>query len=235
MDALRLGELLNQVGGLIEAGGPATVSYVNAHVLNLAARDPALLAFLQQVDLCYCDGNGVRLAARLLGQQLPERMTGADWIWDLAAMAEGRWRLYWLGGAKGVTEQASAALCRRHPRLDVGHDHGFHPAEGPEHAEVLAKIAAFAPDILLVGMGSPRQERWVAAHRSELQVPVVWCLGATADFVAGVVPRPGPPWLVEHAEWLSRLIADPRRLAGRYLLGNAEFLGRILRERHRRP
>lgn len=229
--ALRLPQLLDEVEALVAGGGPATVGYVNAHVLNLAARDVALHAFLRTLDLCYCDGNGVRLGARLLGGHLPERMTGADWIWELARRAEARHRLFWLGGEPGVTAAAAARLQERHPRLEVDTDHGFHPREGPEDRALIDRINAARPAILLVGMGTPLQERWVAERRHLLEVPVVWVLGATADFVSGRVPRPGPAWLVDRAEWLSRLAADPRRLAGRYLVGNAEFLGRVLRQR----
>ena len=218
---------------MVAAGGSHTVGYVNAHVLNQAARDASLDAFLRGLDLCYCDGNGVRLAARMLGASLPARMTGAEWIWDLAGRAEGRLRLYWVGGAPGVTEEAAQRLRARHPRLDIDVEHGFHDKEGPDNDKVIDALNAASPDIVLVGMGTPIQERWVSANRARIEAPVVWVLGATADFVAGVVPRPGPAWLVEHAEWLSRLAADPRRLAGRYLLGNAEFLARVARQRMR--
>ena len=222
--------LFARVADLVAAGGRATVAYANVHVLNTAARDPALRDFLNAADLCFCDGNGVKLAARLLGRSLPERMTGADWIWDLAAVAEGQWRVFWLGGAPGVSERAASALAARHPGLVIAADHGFHPREGADDDALIARINAFEPDILLVGMGSPEQERWVAARRPRLAAPVVWVLGATADFVAGDTWR-GPRWLTDRAEWLSRLIAEPRRLAGRYLVGNAVFLARVLRER----
>lgn len=232
--ALDLSGLLDRVLQQVGSGGPWTVGYVNAHVLNQAAREPALHAFLRGLDLCYCDGNGVRLGARLLGQELPARMTGADWIWALAARCEGHHRLFWLGGEPGVTEEAADRLRARHPALEVQTDHGFHPKDGPDNDALIARINAAAPDLLLVGMGTPIQERWVAANRHRLEVPVVWVLGATADFVSGRVARPGPDWLVQRAEWLSRLAADPRRLAGRYLIGNAEFLGRIALQRLRR-
>lgn len=230
---MRLPELLDLVETMVATGGSSTVGYVNAHVLNQAARDAELADFLRQLDLCYCDGNGVRLAARMLGASLPERMTGADWIWDLARRAEGHLRLHWVAGAPGVTEEAAQRIRARHPRLHITTDHGFHDKEGSANDALIDEINATDPDIVLVGMGTPLQEHWVAANRHRIQAPVVWVLGATADFVAGVVPRPGPAWLVDHAEWLSRLAADPRRLAGRYLFGNAEFLARVARQRLR--
>ncbi len=234
VDGLRAAELVPAVSALVERGH-ATVAYANIHVVNCAQRDAALRSFLASSDLCYCDGNGVRLGAQLLGTDLPERMTGADWIWDLAAAAaERRWRVYWIGGEPGVTERAAAKLTARHPRLEVGTDHGFHPHTGPEDDACIARINAFAPHVLLVGMGTPVQERWVAARRGRIDAPVVWCLGATADFVAGEKPRPGPEWMVQNHEWMTRLIAEPRRLWRRYLVGNSVFLLRIGRERVRR-
>ena len=220
--------LLRRVGDLVEAGGPATVGYANVHVLNQAVGDGELRAFLNALDLCYCDGNGVRWAARVTGQALPERMTGADWIWDFAAVAEGRWRVFWLGGEPGVTELAAQKLREKHPDFELASDHGFHDDVAP----LLARINAWQPHILLVGMGTPAQERWVARWRDALDVPVVWVLGATHDFVSGRVSR-GPVWLHRDHEWLARLLVDPRRLWRRYLLGNARFAGRVLGQRWR--
>ncbi len=207
-----------------------TVAYLNVHVANQAAQDPGLRDFLDRVDLCYCDGEGIRLGARVLGHSLPERMTGADWIWDLAAQAEGTLRLFWLGGEPGVTDRAAEVLRERHPDLAIASDHGFHDAD--QVPALLARIHDFAPHILLVGMGTPIQERWVSRWRAQLDVPVVWCLGATADFISGKTAR-GPALLHDNFEWLARLITEPRRLWRRYLIGNGAFLLRVGLERLR--
>ena len=152
VDRVNLDELLDRVEEFVQAGKSRTVAYLNVHVANAAARDEGLRVFLDTADLCYCDGEGIRLGARILGHTLPPRMTGADWIWDLAARAEGRSRLFWLGGAPGVTEQASAVLRERHPGLVIGHDHGFHEEELVP--ALLDRINAFEPDVLLIGMGA---------------------------------------------------------------------------------
>jgi N-acetylglucosaminyldiphosphoundecaprenol N-acetyl-beta-D-mannosaminyltransferase len=218
--------LFTAVERLVAARGRATIAYANVHVVNVAAGDPGLRAFLAAADLCYCDGAGVRIGARILGEALPERMTGADWIWDLAARGEGRWRLFWLGGEPGVAAAAAARLQARHPGLVIATEQGF----VTDDDAVLAKIAAFAPDIVLVGMGTPLQERWVAKHRARIAAPLVWVTGATADFVSGRVRR-GPAWLHQRQEWLARLLVDPRRLWRRYLVGNTVFLTRVARAR----
>jgi N-acetylglucosaminyldiphosphoundecaprenol N-acetyl-beta-D-mannosaminyltransferase len=82
-------------------------------------------------------------------------------------------------------------------------------------------------------MGTPTQEAWVAARRSRIDAPLVWCLGATADVISGDVARVGPAWIVEHHEWLSRLMANPGRMWRRYLLGNTAFLWRVGMQRLR--
>ncbi len=227
---MTLDGLLRQIDTFIAEGGPRTISYLNMHVLHQSLRCHQLAEFLNEVDLCYCDGKGIVWAAGLLGYQLPGRMTGADWIWDLAARAENRWRIFWLGGEPGVTALAAARLKERHPALDLLTDHGFHPKKGPANTALLERINSSNSDILLVGMGTPLQERWVRENRNNLGVPVVWCLGATADFVSGKVSR-GPAFLHQRHEWLARLLVDPRRLWKRYLLGNSEVMARMLFER----
>ncbi len=222
--------LLAEVEAAIEARRRLTVAYANVHVLNTAARDSRLTRFLNQVDICFCDGNGVRLGARLLGQDLPHRMTGADWIWALAAHAEGRWRIYWIGGEPGVTDAAAQRLRQQHPALEIATDHGYHARQGPEDQASIERINAFKPDLVLVGMGTPVQEYWTEERRPRIEAPVVWCLGATADFVAGRTAR-GPRWFTDRYEWVGRLIAEPRRLWKRYLLGNPLFVSRVIAQR----
>ncbi len=230
-----LDDLLDRVGAAIAAGDPFTVAYANVHVLNTVARDGRLTRFLNSVDICFCDGNGVRMGARILGQQLAHRMTGADWIWDLAARAEAQgWRIWWIGGEPGVTDEAAAKLRQRHPGLQIGTDHGYHARQGPEDAASIDRINNFKPDIVLVGMGTPVQEYWTEERRDRIDAPVVWCLGATADFLAGRVSR-GPRWFTDRYEWVGRLIAEPRRLWKRYLLGNPAFVARVVAQKLGRP
>jgi len=210
----------------------STVLYANVHVLNSAYGDRELQHILNHADLVYCDGAGVRLGARLLGHHLPPRMTGADWIEPLCAAcaAEGI-TLYLLGSRPGVAARAAELLQRRHPALRiVGAQHGY-LADPAVCTAAISAVNATHPHILLVGMGTPIQERWIAAHRDELEVPVVWGVGALFDFVAGIQPR-GPRWMLNNGlEWLYRLCSDPRRLWQRYLVGNPLFILRVLRQK----
>lgn len=230
----RLGmtDLIQAVVQRAKSGARSTVLYANVHVLNTAYGDEGLQRILNQADLVYCDGAGVRLGARLLGFHLPPRMTGADWIEPLCAAcaAEGI-TLYLLGSRPGVAGRAAELLQRRHPALRIaGTQHGY-LADPGECTAAITSINAAHAHILLVGMGTPIQERWIAAHRDELEVPVVWGVGALFDFVAGIQPR-GPRWMLDSGlEWLYRLCSDPRRLWQRYLVGNPLFILRILRQK----
>jgi N-acetylglucosaminyldiphosphoundecaprenol N-acetyl-beta-D-mannosaminyltransferase len=233
VDAVEPGGLVEAVDRLMSKGG-GNVAYANVHVVNQALSEPSLSDFLRDADLVYCDGNGVRLGAQILGRSLPARMTGADWIWDLAAAAEGRWRIFWLGGKPGVSAAAVTRILERHPDLVMESDHGFHERSGPEDQACIERINAFEPDILLVGMGTPEQELWISTRRNRLNAKVVWCLGATADVIGGTERR-GPNWLTDRAEWIARLAQNPQKMWRRYLLGNPAFLMRVVVARLTQP
>jgi N-acetylglucosaminyldiphosphoundecaprenol N-acetyl-beta-D-mannosaminyltransferase len=233
-------ELLARIIGWV-GDGDATkrVMYVNAHVLNESREDPALRAALMDADLVYCDGYGVRLAAKALSADIPHRMTGADWIWDLAARCEQRdASVYLLGGDPGVAAQAGQRLRRAHPELRVvGTHHGYFEMGSGHDERVIEDVNACQPDILLVGMGTPKQEIWAQRTVARLECSVLWGVGALFDFVSGRVPR-APASLSDNGlEWIFRLAIEPQRMWRRYLVGNPVFLSRVLaqaRQRHAR-
>lgn len=223
---LHLTALLRQIERGIRERARLTVLYVNVHCMNVAHLDPTYARILDAASAVYCDGTGVRLAARLAGLRVPERVTGADWIHDLCRLAiREDLSLYFLGSEAGSAEGAARALSVRYPGLRVtGARPGFAVGQ-----EVVDDVNRTAPDILLVGMGTPTQEKWIAAHRTELDVPVVWAVGALFDFVSGKIPR-GPRWMTDHGlEWVCRLVVEPRKLWRRYLVGNPLFFYRVLR------
>jgi N-acetylglucosaminyldiphosphoundecaprenol N-acetyl-beta-D-mannosaminyltransferase len=227
---LSMDNLIQETTRRARSGARNTVLYANVHTLNTAYSDPGLRRIMNAADVVYCDGAGVVLGAWLLGQRLPGRMTGADWIGPLCgACAEGGTTLYFLGGRPGVAARAADLLRVRHAGLRiVGAHHGY-LGDSAVCAAAIAAVNAARPHILLVGMGTPTQEKWIAAHRQQLEVPVVWAVGALFDFVAGIQPR-GPRWMLDHGlEWLCRLWSDPRRLWRRYVTGNPLFILRVLR------
>ena len=229
-------ELLRRIMGWAGNNGRHRVSYVNAHVLNQSLTNADLGRALRDSDLVYCDGYGVRLAARLIGRPVPHRMTGADWIWGIAALCQQSGRsLYLLGSDLGASTEAAATLRRWYPGLDVrGTHHGYFDLDGPHSERVLEHIAENPPDVLLVGMGTPLQELWVDANHDRIEASVIWTVGALFDYVAGRVPR-APHWIADNGlEWIFRLAVEPRRMWRRYLLGNPAFLFRVIGERRKR-
>lgn len=243
VDPLTAEELEAEVRRLARSAERAVILNVNAHCLNLAYCDPALRDYLDRADVVFCDGFGVRLAARLLSRRIPDRITYADWMWRLAALAaREHFSLYFLGAPPGVARRAADRLVARYPGLTVsGTHHGYfdHRAGSPENEAVIEEINAAAPDILIVGFGMPLQERWLMENRRRLNAKVALTGGAVFDYVAGELRR-GPRLLTDNGfEWLARLLIEPRRLWRRYLIGNPLFLTRVLRQRfskrHARP
>ena len=231
-------ELIRRITGWVGSGRPARrVMYLNAHVLNQSRANPALREALEQADLVYCDGYGVRLAAKALDAEIPHRMTGADWIYGLAALCElGGQSVYLLGAEPGVTAEAARRLGRWYPRLQIaGTHHGYFDIGSAHDDRVVEDINARRPDIVLVGMGTPKQELWVAQNAARLETDVVWTVGALFDYVSGRVPR-APRWLADNGlEWIFRLAIEPQRMWRRYLLGNPVFISRVMaqaRARH---
>ncbi|HEX7973595.1 MAG TPA: WecB/TagA/CpsF family glycosyltransferase [Anaerolineales bacterium] len=216
-------------GGGDEGKCPArTILYVNAHCLNIASVDQNYRSLLNQADLVYPDGISVVWAGKLLHGCQMYKITGADWIYNFCEAAVRRClRVYILAGKPGIAALAGANLERIYPGLQIVGARDGYFAEKSE-SEVLQELAQTSPDVVFVGMGVPRQEKWIADHRAEIATPVCWAVGALFDYVAGKEPRV-PVWLNALAlEWLWRLLIDPTGKWKRYLFGNPLFIFRIL-------
>lgn len=207
------------------------LAFANAHSINLA-RANADFARAMQSCLVLNDGIGVDLASQLLhGQRFPANLNGTDFTPALLDAIETPLRVFLLGSPPGIAEQAAARFVERFPRHQVaGTMHGFFKPQ--DEAAVIARIKESGADIVLVGMGQPRQEFWAVAARSQIDATLL-CIGAYIDFLAGRVSR--APRLVQRLrlEWAYRLMLEPRRLARRYLIGNVTFLYHLARD-HRR-
>ncbi|WP_273844376.1 WecB/TagA/CpsF family glycosyltransferase [Rubrobacter calidifluminis] len=237
VDPLEVGELHRRLARAVRRGEHALFLNVNAHALNLLYEDEELRSFFGRAQVVFCDGAGVMLAARLLGRRIPERITYADWIWRLASLATAEgFTLYFLGGRPGVADEAARNLRRLNPGLEVRgthHGHFDHRSGSPQNEAVIKQINAASPDILLVGMGMPLQERWLMENWERIDARVALTGGAVFDYASGRLRR-GPRLLTDNGlEWLARLFIEPRRLWRRYLIGNPLFLWRVLGQRWR--
>ena len=206
------------------AGSPTTlhVCTVNLHFLVTAQRDPEVRAILRSSGLNLADGAPVLWLARLLGHRLPGRVTGADLLPALmsAAAAAGA-RVFLLGGEAECVAEARRRLERRHPGLVVcgTYQPPVTAVERMESDDILRHVAASRADILLVALGHPKQERWIARNRARLTVGVAVGVGCSLELVAGRRSR-APRWMQDRGmEWLYRLAHEPRRLLPRYAAG----------------
>lgn len=184
---------------------------VNPEFVMEARRNPTFAAVLNRADLRVPDGVGILAAARLLGHPLRERVTGSDGIYRISERAAlAGWRIFLLGAAPGVAEQAAAILTQRYPGLTVCGTFSGSPADA-EWPDIHARLAAAQPDVLLVAYGHPKQDLWIDKHRHELPSTVSIGVGGAFDFVAGVSVR-APVWMQRLGlEWLHRLIREPWR------------------------
>jgi N-acetylglucosaminyldiphosphoundecaprenol N-acetyl-beta-D-mannosaminyltransferase len=210
----------------VRAGRRLRVVTANPEIICRAAADPGLRAAIAAADLVTPDGVGVLWAARRLGQPLRERVTGIDLAQALLAAGEPLgWRVFFLGGRPGVAAEAAARQSACYPGLVFAHAHGyFRPAE---EAALTERIRSFRPQLLLAGLGAPRQEIWLGEHADVAAVTVG--VGGTLDVLAGRKKR-APAWVRRMGwEWLYRLAREPGRLRRQWVL--PLFVWRVLRQK----
>jgi N-acetylglucosaminyldiphosphoundecaprenol N-acetyl-beta-D-mannosaminyltransferase len=223
LDACSADQLVATVEGWVDDGDRQFAVPVNAHLVNLANRDPELAGLLRHSGLNYADGKSVVWAARLLRHPVPERVPTTEMIYPIAEMlARRHFRVFLLGGRPEVVEAAALRLRREYPGLQIaGTQHGYFDAR--DDRRVLQRINDSRARVLLVGLGNPKQEQWVWEHLGELRPNAILTCGGLYDWVSGRRRR-APSWLYRNGlEWLWRLLLEPRRLFRRYVIGNPRF------------
>jgi N-acetylglucosaminyldiphosphoundecaprenol N-acetyl-beta-D-mannosaminyltransferase len=224
IDQLTLAEALDSIELLVDAGRGGAVFTPNTDHLVTAEEDAELREAYAGADLALVDGMPVVWASRLLGTPLPERVSGADLTPLLLERAAGRGlRVYLLGGQPGVAAKAAERLRGRGVAIAGTASPFIGLGAQPDEDEVVAQVRAARPDLVLVALGAPKQERFIHRRARQLAPAVCIGVGATLDFLAGTVRR-APRWMSRAGlEWLFRLIQEPRRLARRYLLNDPRF------------
>lgn len=209
-----------------------TFYFVNAHTLNLATEDAGYRDLLNRGDYVLGDGTGVRWGARLQGVRVKDNLVGTDLTPALFESKAGRGYSYFLLGSDEATIEAAAAYARKEfpGWIQAGFHHGFLKEPAAERSAIDA-IREARPDVVLVGMGNPIQERWIERWASELPVGACLGIGGLFDYWAGNVSRAPLAFRRAGYEWLWRLYQQPRAKAQRYLVGNPLFLYRLLRDR----
>lgn len=227
--SLRQDEAISLLSQVIREKTFTKVSFLNAHNANIACSDTEFAAVLDDF-LVLADGIGVDIAARwLYGAPFPDNLNGTDFVPALLKASDRPLTVALLGAKRANAERAAERLSQIAPQHNilVVHD-GFFTAQ--EEPEIVAAIRDLRPDILLVAMGVPRQELWIARNLGPEHCTLPIAVGALLDFLSGSVPR-APAWMRQfRLEWLFRLIIEPGRLWRRYIVGNPLFLFRVLRQ-----
>jgi N-acetylglucosaminyldiphosphoundecaprenol N-acetyl-beta-D-mannosaminyltransferase len=225
------------IGGWIRRRERRYVCVTNVHAVVEVHRDPSLVPVYASSGLVVPDGVPLVWVGRASGRAGVRRVYGPDLMLALCEHAgrEGL-RCYFFGGAPGVAEELAAAMARRFPGLHVAGAESppFRPPTEAEEDDTVRRLNAAAPDVVFVGLGCPKQERWMAAHRPRLDAPVLVGVGAAFDFHTGRL-RQAPRWMMRAGlEWLFRLSQEPGRLWRRYLVYNPWFVALLVRQAFRR-
>jgi N-acetylglucosaminyldiphosphoundecaprenol N-acetyl-beta-D-mannosaminyltransferase len=241
IDAVDFAGALGAIDDLVSAGRGGMVFTPNIDHVVLAEKNERFRRAYEAVDLSLVDGMPVVWASRLVGPTLTEKISGSDLAWPLLERARQKgWRVYLLGGAKGAAERSAERLRAELPGIQIVGWSDPRVQIDPDPAErdqIVSSISSVRPDLVLVALGAPKQEIWMHENLPALRPAVLVAVGATLDFIAGLVKR-APRWMSRSGlEWLFRLMQEPRRLAGRYLVRDPQFLwilARTVRDKRRR-
>lgn len=219
IDNLSMDETIEAMDRLIESDGYHQVATANVDFLMKAIGDDELMDILHRCDLVLPDGMPLVWASRFMGTPLKERVTGADLIPRLAELSQRKKRRMFLLGATEERNTAAAGWIEQHyPGAIIAGRYSppFGPLDDMDHSYILNLIEEANVDILLVAFGNPKQEKWLAMHRSRLQVPLCIGIGASLDFLSGTHSR-APEWMQKNGlEWIHRFALEPKRLGSRY-------------------
>ena len=231
IDAVTMNEAVLIVENFIIEKKARLVATANAEMVMMARSDDELASILSKADLVIPDGAGVVWAARYKGHSVPERVAGFDLVQEiLKKSAQKGYRIYFLGSAPGIAAQAKIWAERQYPGVNItGIRDGYFSSE--EDSDIINEIKLCKPDILLVALGVPKQEKWLSKNLTQLNIPVSIGVGGSFDVMAGVTDR-APMWMQRaNLEWLYRLLSQPKR-AMRMLALPRFVLSVVLAKKH---
>ncbi|MGH2756269.1 MAG: WecB/TagA/CpsF family glycosyltransferase [Actinomycetota bacterium] len=233
MDAVQIPDTIAQIERWISLRERMHyVAVTGMHGVTEAQGDPAFRKILNSADLVVPDGMPLVWLGRRAGQRLPRRVYGPELMESFFRSTGTVYRHFLYGGAEGVAERLAKTIAARFGVEMVGtYSPPFRPLSAEESDDIIARINRTRPDVVWVGLSTPKQERWMHDHSDRLDAPVAIGVGAAFDMLAGL-KKMAPPWMQEHGfEWLYRLGQEPRRLWRRYLVGGAKFGSYLALER----
>ncbi len=223
LQALTAADVVSITSQTIKKAERHIIANHNLHSLYIYHHDAKARRFFDQADYVHADGMAIVALGRLLRIPLrhEHRATYVDLLPLIFAEAEQQgWKIFYLGSKPDVVKRAVRKIRTQFPGLQIRARHGHFNADNSssEKEDVLAEINAYSPQILMVGMGMPRQEHWIADNWQALHCNAAFCCGAALDYIAGEIPTP-PRWLGQFGvEWIFRLWSEPKRLWRRYLI-----------------
>ena len=234
VDAVQISDVVTQMQGWIQGRRKAHyIAVTGMHGVTEARYDPAFRAVLNAADLVVPDGMPLVWLGRRFGYSLKRRVYGPEPMLAFCQQTASKgYRHFFYGGSPDVPERLADLLRRRCPGLQVAGTYSppFRPPSREEDNELVELIRAADPDVLWVGLSTPKQERWMSEHRERLNIPVMVGVGAAFDLTTGRVKQ-APAWMQENGlEWLFRLLQEPRRLWRRYLLYGSKFVWNVALE-----
>lgn len=235
VDAVQIPDVVGEIQRWIESAGRCKfIAVTGMHGVTEAQRDPSFKQILNSANLVVPDGMPLVWLARRNGFPLERRVYGPELMETFCRETGARYKHFFYGGSTNTTEKLAEVLQRRYAINVAGmFSPPFRALAPEENAEIVSLISAAQPDILWVGLSTPKQEQWMKANRDTLGVPVAVGVGAAFDFLSGTKSM-APRWMQERGlEWFYRLSKEPRRLWRRYLVGGGRFVYWLLLEQLR--
>lgn len=232
---LSMQETLDLIEEFISNREPVYLGSINADMVVRCNKDSNFAQYYKKCRLCLTDGVPILWASKFLGTPLKEKVAGSDLVPRICTLANQKgYSLFFLGGRPGAADAARAKLLQTLPGLNIVGTYappfGFEK-DAKELEKMEQMIRDARPDILLVGLGAPKQEKWISEHYEHLGVPVMMGVGVTFEFIADIVKR-APEWMQKSGlEWSWRLMMEPRRLWKRYLVDDMQFFSLVLKQK----
>ena len=207
------------------------INTINPHSYVTAKEDKAFENALKGSDTLLPDGSGIVLATKQINKEHIQKIAGSDLhIHLLEVLDKTGGSVFYMGASQKTLDKIHHRIAEEYPFVKVGSYSPPFKAEfsKEENDEIVSKVNAFSPDVLFVGMTAPKQEKWLNAHKDEMNFKIASSIGAVFDFYAGTVQQPSQFWLDLHLEWLPRLLKEPKRLWRRNLVSTPLFLLDVL-------
>jgi len=232
IDALSWDEAIRRITSWAAMPEGRYVCLCNVHSVVTASRDAEFMAAVRGADLCAPDGAPVAWALRWLGVAAQQRINGPDLMWKYLAAAEhlGQ-KVFFYGSTDSTLKALRTVLARQFPHLQIAGMHAppFRQLTESEQQQEIERLNQSGAGLIFIGLGCPKQEKWMAAHGCQIQAVLVG-VGAAFDYHAGTLKR-APAWMQRHGlEWLYRLAREPRRLFRRYAVTNTLFMVGFFRQ-----